>query len=529
MGEARDQDKGDSGKDPARAQQPSERSRKSRAAPAPDAKPTPSPNPPTKAPRVQIESKNDTSPTPPLGAIDPAPPLDSFEHVHAAMLARTNVETMLPRDVDTGKVFTLDRMHAIMKALGDPQNSYRVVHVAGSKGKGSVCEMTASALHGCGCAVGLYTSPHLVEVRERVRINNRMISPEEFTVLGRRVIQTASQLPRKFGQATYFELLTAMAMLYFAEQAVDIAVIEVGMGGTLDATNVVSPDVAVVTSIHLEHLDILGDSLDKIATHKAGIFKNGAHALTAVEDPQTIETLQAVAGAVGSRLEVLGSEGLDFSYRFESTAELGPHFKISLVTPNSVFEHVPVPLKGEPQARNCGLVLAIIDRLRQKGMDLPDGRVAAGLSRTSNHGRLEVIHRDPRIVIDNAHTKESIQALVKAVGSQLKYDSLVVVFGCNSDKDIIGMLGAMSMGADKIIFTKSTANPRSVEPRDLQRKFGEVSGKMSQAAPSVKEAINLAARAVGRGDLILVTGSNAMAGEAKRLLLDKHKAAAPSK
>ena len=462
----------------------------------------------------------------PAPAPHTAPSLNSYESVHAAMLARMNVEAMRPRDVDIPRAFALDRMRALVKALGDPQASYRVVHVAGSKGKGSVCEMTASALLACGCAVGLYTSPHLLDARERIRINQRPISPEEFTVLGRRVLQAAAKLPKKLGEATYFEVLTALALLYFAEQAVDIAVVEVGMGGLVDATNVVSADVSVVTSVHLEHTEMLGDTLDKIAGHKGGIFKNSSPSLTAVQDPEVLEVLRACADAAGSTLAVLTQAGLDFTYRFEASPELGPHFKVSLSTPTSVFEHVPVPLKGEPQVWNCGLVLAIIDRLRQCGFDLPDARVSDGLARTPANGRLEVIHKDPRIVIDGAHTKESVQALVRAVGSQMKYDSLVVVFGCHADKDVFGMLGAMSMGADKIIFTKATGSQRAADPRDLQRRFNEISGKMAQAAPTVKDAINLAARAVGRGDLILVTGSFTIAGEAKGLLMEKQRAAA---
>ncbi|MFO0830721.1 MAG: folylpolyglutamate synthase/dihydrofolate synthase family protein [Phycisphaerales bacterium] len=486
--------------------------------------PRPAPAPARKAPRTDAASSIEgKSP-----AIQPAPlapdAIDSFDKAHASLLARTNVEAMRREAIDIPRVFTLERMRALARALGDPHTSFRTVHVAGSKGKGSVCEMTAAALRGCGFAVGLYTSPHLVDVRERIRIGPRMISPEEFTVLTRRVLEAAATLPRKLGEPTYFECLTALALLHFSEQAVDIAVIEVGLGGLLDATNIVTPDVTAVTSIHLEHTDILGETLEKIASHKAGIFKDGVPALTAVQDDAALQVLRAAAETAGARLRVLGQDDLVYAESFSSRHDLGPHFKVSLATPSCNFEHVPVPLKGEPQARNCALVLAIVDSLRQKGMNLPDAQVCEGLARTPNLGRLELIYREPRIVIDGAHTKESVQALVKAVGQQMRYDSLVVIFGCNADKDLHGMLGAMSMGADKIIFTRNADNDRAVEPRDLQRRFADICGKQAQTAPSVRDAINMAAKAVGQGDMILVTGSFSIAGEAKRLLDEKTRA-----
>ncbi len=474
--------------------------------------------PPRREPASAIESKSPVARPAPV--IAPAT-IDSFEKAHALLEARVNVEKLRPADVDAPKVFTLDRMRALVRALGDPQTSFKIVHITGSKGKGSTCEMMAAALSGCGYAVGLYTSPHLIDVRERIRIGPRKISPEEFTVLTRRVLEAAASLPRKHGDATYFECLTALALLYFAEQAVDIAVIEVGLGGLLDATNVVVPDVSAVTSVQLEHTELLGDSLAKIAGHKAGIFKESVPALTAVQDESVIELLRASAEAAGTRLSVIGQGDITYSEAFASSPDLGPHYKVSVATPTSTFEHVPVPLKGEPQARNCGLVLAMIDALRQRGMLLPDTQVCDGLARTPNFGRLEIVYREPRIVIDGAHTKESIQAVVKAVGQQMRYDSLVVIFGCNTDKDVHGMLGAMSMGADKIIFTRASAGDRAAEPRDLQKRFADISGKVAQTAPTVKDAINIAARAVARGDMILVTGSFALAGEAKRLLDEK--------
>lgn len=429
---------------------------------------------------------------------------------------RVNYERGIPL---RGPDFRLARMRALLDALESPERNLRCVHVAGSKGKGSVVEMTASCLTACGYATGCYTSPHLVDVRERLRIDGEQIGPTAFCRTLGRVAQAAEAVKAEHGDATYFELITAQALLWFAEQAVDIAVVEVGLGGRLDATNLIEPEVTAITALHLEHTQVLGDTLDKIAREKAGIFKPGVAALTIPQDPGAMAALRDVAQRVGATLEVIG-EDIEFSYRFEATPELGPHARVSLTTPRSTYEHLPVPLRGEHQAQNCGLALAILDKLGDRGFDTPELRVAEGLSRTPTVGRMEQVWDEPRILVDGAHTPESVQALVRAIGAHMKYDSMVAVFGCASDKDVRGMLSRLATGADKVVFTKAANNPRSVEPRELQRKFGEVSGKMTQVARSVPEALTLAARAVGRDDLICATGSFYIAGEAKRHLLD---------
>jgi dihydrofolate synthase/folylpolyglutamate synthase len=441
----------------------------------------------------------------------------------AALQQCLNVEQVRPAQLDVPKVFNLDRMTALMEALGNPQLSYKTIHVAGSKGKGSTCEMTAAALSGCGYAVGLFTSPHLVDISERIRINQAPISQDEMAHQLGRAFDAAEELPKKLGEATYFELLTAAAFLHFSDQAVDIAVIEVGMGGRTDATNVVKPEVCAISAIQLEHTQVLGNTLEKIAREKAGILKPGIPAVSVPQKPEVLAVLREVAAGLGTRVEVLNEE-IEFSYRFEASAELGPHARVCLSTPRSNFEHLPVPLKGEHQAHNCGLALSILDRLRERGVGTPEGAVAAGLSKTPSNGRLELIHTQPRIMIDGAHNPESIAALVKAIGAQVRSDSMVVVFGCAADKDVAGMLTSMALGADKIIFTKVEGNQRAMDPRDLVRKFTEVCGRMAQHYPTLKDALNKAAQAVARDDLILVTGSFAMAGEAKRLLQEKAEA-----
>lgn len=438
-----------------------------------------------------------------------------------------SVERVRPKDLGSD-AFNLDRMRALMDALGNPEREVRFVHIAGSKGKGSVCEMLTACLSASGYATGLYTSPHLVDVRERVRINAEMIGESEFARGLGRVATAASAIRERHGEATYFELTTALAFQHFRDMAVDIAVVEVGLGGRLDSTNVITPEVCGIVSIQLEHTQLLGDTLEKIAKEKAGIFKQGVPAITVPQTPGVLEVFRAHAAEVGASLSVL-KEDIDFSYRVEAGHGLGPHVRVSLTTPQSSYEHLPAPLKGEHQAFNCGLVLAILDRLRSRGFDATEMKVAEGLKKTRSDGRMEMICHSPRILIDGAHNPESVQALVRAIGAHVRYDSMVMVFGCASDKDVSGMLEKVSLGADKVIFTRATGNPRAMQARELHRRFVESSGKMAEHAETLPEALRLAARAVGRDDLIVVTGSFMLAGEAKRFIRDLEAARAAAR
>lgn len=459
------------------------------------------------------------SPAPPAAppelAADPGAPA-TYQEALRYLYDRVDFERTRPARL-SAEAFKLDRMHALLERLGDPHRAIRTVHVAGTKGKGSTCEMAASCLEACGCTVGIYTSPHLVDVRERIRINKRMIPHADFTRLAGRVREAAGAVEEAHGPATFFELLTAMALAYFAEQAVDIAVIEVGLGGRLDSTNVIIPEVAAIAAIGMDHVQLLGDTPEKIAREKAGIFKPGVPALTIQQKPSVLEVLKEEAARVGCTLQVVGQD-VDFSVRFENSPSQGPHARVCLTTPRNTFEHLRVPLRGEHQALNCGLALAILDKLAERGFHTPENKVTLGLERTELPGRMEVVRAGHRLLLDVAHNEDSVRALVKAVGAHFSYDSMVVVFACCSDKDVPAMLQQISLGADKVIFTRIAGNPRTADPRELHRKFVELTGKMSQVAKDLPEALRIAARAAGRDDLICVTGSVYLVGEAKKYL-----------
>jgi len=415
------------------------------------------------------------------------------------------------------RTFSLARMRKLLDLLGNPHEQLKCVQVAGTKGKGSTCAMLGSMLRNCGYTVGLYTSPHLVDLRERITIDEQMIAYHETAEIFKQIAMKESAFVAT--PPTFFEIMTATALRYFADQAVDIAIIETGLGGRLDCTNVVDPLISAITHISLDHTNILGDNLVDIAREKAGIFKKNVAALSVQQDPQVLEVLRETAEKVNAPLQVTG-EGVNFSYRFEANRELGPHTRVCLTTDTSRFEHLPVPLRGEHQAHNCGLALAIIDKLKGHGFIIPEDKIVTGLAATKLAGRMEQVWHEPRIIIDGAHNASSLQALIKSLGAHIPYDSLVMVFGCGQDKDIDGMLRQISLGADKVIFTRARQNPRAMEPQDLLHRFTDISGKMAQITATLPDALKLAARAVSRDDLVIVTGSFYLAGETKKYFLD---------
>ncbi len=415
------------------------------------------------------------------------------------------------------RTFNLSRMRKLLDILGNPHQQLKAVQVAGTKGKGSTCAMLASMLRKCGYTVGVYSSPHLIDLRERITIDGTMISYQDVAEIFKLIAAKESAVGAT--PPTFFEIMTATAMRYFADQAVDIAILETGLGGRLDCTTVIEPLVTGITHISLDHMNILGEDLPSIAREKAGIFKKDIPALSVIQEPEVKEVLQSCADAIGAPLETTGDQ-IDFSYRFEASRELGPHTRVCLTTPTSRFEHLPVPLRGEHQAHNCGLALAMLDKLRAHGFNLPEEEVILGLAETTLHGRMEEVWKQPRIIIDGAHNAHSIKALIRALGAHITYDSLVMIFGCGQDKDVAGMLKEISLGADKIIFTRAKLNPRAVESADLQKQFNGISGKMVQTTDKFKDALKLAASAVSRDDLIIICGSFYLAGEARKYFLD---------
>jgi len=411
--------------------------------------------------------------------------------------------------------FDLERMNKFLKALGDPHKKIKTVHIAGTKGKGSTATMLGKMIEANGYSVGLYTSPHVISLHERIVVNSEMINNKTMLGLMNRVQPVIEKFIKKEDSPTFFEIMTALAFMHFADQEVDLAIIETGLGGRLDSTNVVKPEVVGITSISFDHQNLLGTTLDSITKEKAGVIKKGIPVVTVSQDPAAMRVLKKLAVSQKAPLSITGKD-IDFSYRFESSREDGPHTRICMTTPRSRFEHLRVPLPGEHQAINCGLALAMLDRLKEQGYDFDDRKSVLGLQDVKLAGRMEMVCEDPRILVDAAHNAASVRALIQAIGQHVPYDSIIVIFGCNSDKDVRGMLTELQYGADKVIFTRSNS-PKAVFPSDLAEMYTELCGKMCQTTLSLKEAIRAAGSAVSREDLICVTGSFYLVGQAKKL------------
>ena len=411
--------------------------------------------------------------------------------------------------------FNLDRMNKFLKALGNPHKKTKMIHIAGTKGKGSTAAMLSKMMEANGYRVGLYTSPHVTTLHERIAINSEMISKKAMLKLMNQMYPAIEELIKSKDAPTFFEIMTALAFLHFADNDVDLAIIETGLGGRLDSTNVVNPELVGITSISLDHQNLLGSTLDSITKEKAGVIKKGVPVVTVHHEPAAMRILAKLAKAKHASLTVMDRD-IDFSYRFESSREHGPHTRVSLTTPSSRFENLRVPLPGAHQAINCGLALAMLDELKQHGYKIDDQKTMRSLSHVRLAGRMEMICEYPRILIDAAHNASSIRALIQAIGQHVPYDSLIMIFGCNGDKDVRGMLTELQYGADKVIFTRSNS-PKAVFPSELAAMYTELCGKMCQTALSLKEAIRVAENAVSEEDLICVTGSFYLIGQAKQM------------
>jgi dihydrofolate synthase/folylpolyglutamate synthase len=411
--------------------------------------------------------------------------------------------------------FDLERMNGLLRYLGNPHKKTKTVHIAGTKGKGSTATMLSRMMEANGYKVGLYTSPHVSTLHERITVDSVMITRKEFLGLMNRVQPILEKMAKKDHLPTFFEIMTAMAFLYFIDKNVDIAVIETGLGGRLDSTNVITPEVCGITSISIDHQNLLGTTIEHIAREKAGIIKKGIPIVTVPQDPAAMKVLKKQASTVKAPMTVTGRD-VDFSYRFESSREHGPHTRICVTTPTSKFEHLRVPLPGEHQALNCGLALTMLDALKNQGFEINDEKAVAGLNNVHMTGRMEIICRDPRILVDAAHNAASIRALIAAIGQHVPYDSMIIIFGCNCDKDVRGMLTELQYGADKVIFTRSNS-PKAVWPQDLAEMYSEICGKMCQSTLSMTEALRVAQSAISREDLITITGSFYLVGQVKQM------------
>lgn len=409
-------------------------------------------------------------------------------------------------------VFDLARMEALLERLGRPHLAARSVHIAGTKGKGSTSAMIASALTASGYRTGLYTSPHLHTMRERIRVDGKPIEEGELIALVKRLkpeIGAVNSLGTA-GELTTFEILTAMAFVHFKESRADFQVLETGLGGRLDATNVVAPAVCAITSISLDHTEVLGDTLAKIAGEKAGIIKPGS---TVVCSPQSREAAAVIARVCREKGARLIAVGRDITWHAKDSSRWGQSFQLKGLRQDY---DLAIPLLGEFQLDNAAVAVACLEVLADSCTGITPASLAAGLARVSWPGRLEVLQEKPLLIVDGAHNADSAKRLGQSLRRHFKYDSLILIVGTSRDKDVSGIVAELARLADSIIVTRSI-NPRATTTAILSEKFSkrEIT---AEATGSVASAVDLALAKAKPGDLICATGSLFVVAEATAYL-----------
>jgi len=403
--------------------------------------------------------------------------------------------------------FDLRRMVELLDRLGNPHLTSPAIHIGGTKGKGSTAAMIASALCAAGYRTGLYTSPHLHTFRERITVDGGMISGEEFSALTEKLQPEVDEVNRRhdYGEITTFEILTALAFAFFMGRQVDFQVLEVGLGGRLDATNVVMPRIAVITSISLDHAEVLGDSLAKIAGEKAGIIKPGALVISAPQPKDVACVIEEVSRHNGVSLITVGR---DVTWRKVKSDLSGQFFEVK---GKAGSYKLIIPLLGEHQLENAAVAVAALEAL-----DIGAKDIARGLAQVQWPGRLEILRHEPLFLADGAHNADSANRLRETIEKYLHFDRLILILGASSDKDIAGIVGELAPMSSLAIVTRSR-HPRALEPASLLEEL-EKQGVKGELAESVSSAAERAMEIAGPRDLICATGSLFVAAEAREYI-----------
>lgn len=424
----------------------------------------------------------------------------------------------------------LERVAALLEVLGNPHHNLSFVHIGGTNGKGSTAVMLASVLRAAGYQVGLYTSPYLLSFTNRMAINGSDINPEELVDLVKEIrpLIEKIKIDPNLGQPTEFEAVTVLALTYFARRKVDLVVLEVGLGGRLDATNVVDPLYSIITNVSLEHTAILGDTVEAIAAEKAGIIKKERPLLTSAEDEKVLKLLKERCRKLNSPfyriypalanhheqapgpaavLEKITKEGQYFSYTGFSRH----------------FDELFIPLRGLYQLTNASTAVAAAELLSGMGFTIPEDAFRRGLAATEWPGRLELMHEKPLLIMDGAHNPASMEKLADAVPRYFDYRRLILVLGVLADKDMKTMLGHILPLANRVIFTRPVL-PRAAEPQDVAR-FASANFSLSDSPIIVedyREALDKALAEAEPEDAVLVTGSLYTVSDVRAYWIEKN-------
>ena len=450
--------------------------------------------------------------------------MTDYDRALAYLFGRINYERA-PAGSYGARQFKLERMHDLLAAVGNPHHGMRIVHVAGTKGKGSTSAMIAAALSAAGRGTGLFTSPHLVNLEERIAIDGRACASEDLVRLVshlRPVVDAmdddAAHYPDECGP-TYFELTTVMALLHFAQRKVEAAVLEVGLGGRLDSTNVCTPAISVITSISFDHQRQLGNTLAEIAFEKAGIIKPGVPVVSGVtgDEPRTV--IERVCAERGSRLMQLGR---DFDYRYYPPHQVDHYPQSGKID----FEHhrdraqscaaLPLGLLGPHQAANAAVALATFAELREAGWPISESAARAGIADARAPARIEVIGRQPTIIIDAAHNVASVEALLSTLDTSFAPQPRLLIFATTQDKDVRGMMAQLLPRFDVVLLTRYRNNPRGVPTEELAAIAAELGGSHCRVCDDPATAWDAARQILTPDHLLCVTGSFFTAAEMRQ-------------
>ena len=404
--------------------------------------------------------------------------------------------------------YDLRRVDELLARLGNPHLGARSVHIAGTNGKGSTAAMIASALTASGYITGLYTSPHLHTWRERIRVNGELISEKELTALVERLKPEVEAVNQKatYGQLTTFELLTALGFAHFKLKGVDFQVLEVGLGGKFDATNVINPEVCIITSISFDHTEVLGSSLAEIVAEKAGIIKPGCVVVTSPQPDEAGKVIEETCFSCGVELVRVGSDviwqGLSSNLNqqlLQVKGRLGSY-------------ELSIPLLGDYQLGNAATAVAALEVLSGKGFNISKDSIISGLAQVGWPGRFQVLSHHPLLIVDGAHNPQGAHRLKLSLEQYFDFDRAILVIGVSFDKDIAGIVSELASLFDKVIITRSR-HPRAMALPPLAAEFRR-HGVEAQAVETVSEALSLALALAGARDLICVAGSLFVVAEA---------------
>ena len=389
--------------------------------------------------------------------------------------------------------FNLDRMFALMEEVGNPQANYPIIHVAGTKGKGSVCALCASGLQAAGYTVGLYTSPHLLDYVERIQVDGEPISREQMIELVEEIKPAVARIPK----LTTFEITTALGLLAFAKNDVNAAVVEVGLGGRLDATNLVMPKVSIITSLSYDHMAVLGNTLAKIAGEKAGIIKPGVPVVSAPQADEALEVLERVAKERNCPFVLVGRD-----VKFERLTSSLDGQNLAISDQQSVVR-LEIPLLGEHQIQNATTAYTA---LKTSGIEISDTAIQNGFSQVKWRARFEVARRDPPVIFDSAHNQDSFEKLRETLEEHFPDNPVYLIFGASEDKNIPGMFAEMKPKIRKLIVTRAD-HPRALEPQEIVR-LADQAGLESEAVTPVESAFRRALDLSEKdGSIVLSAGS----------------------